>query len=232
MTDVIIHATDGGAFDGYLATPKSGKGPGIVVIQEIFGVNDVMRGITDSLAAAGFTALCPDLFWRVEPNIDITDQTPAEWKYAMQLLEGFEVDDGIADLLSTLAFLRKHPSCSGKVGSVGFCLGGKLAFLMATRSDADCNVSYYGVGLDELLGEAGAISKPAMLHIAEKDQFVPPPAQDKIKAALAGNPLVTLHSYPGADHAFARIGGEHFDQAAADLANGRTLEFLHQHLGA
>jgi len=127
--------------------------------------------------------------------------------------------------------LRSHPACTGKVGSVGYCLGGKLAYLMATRSDVDCSVGYYGVGIQDLLGEAKNIRKPLALHVAEKDQFVPPPAQHAIKQALEANPLVTLYSYPGADHAFARMGGAHYEAAAATLANSRTSQFLRHHLG-
>ena len=232
MADVTIRAADGGSFSAYLATPKSGKGPGIVLIQEIFGVNKVMRDLADGFAAQGYTVMCPDLFWRQEPNVQITDKTEAEWKKAFQLMQGFNVDKGIEDLKATLAALRKHPACTGKAGSVGYCLGGKLAFLMATRSDSDANVAYYPVGVADLLGEAKNIRKPLLIHIAEKDQFVPPEAQKKIIEALKGNKLVTIYTYPGADHAFARVGGQHHDKKAADLANQRTAEFLKKHLGA
>jgi carboxymethylenebutenolidase len=232
MAEVTIKAADGGRFQAYLATPKQGNGPGLVVIQEIFGVNAVMRAIADGLAAQGYVALCPDIFWRIAPSIQLTDKSEAEWKRAFELFQAFNVDAGVTDLKATLAALRTHAACTGKVGSVGYCLGGKLAYLMATRSDADASVGYYGVGIQDLLGEATALKKPLMLHIAEKDQFVPPPAQAKITAALSGNPHVTLHSYPGADHAFARSGGEHYDKAAADLANGRTAAFFRRHLGA
>jgi carboxymethylenebutenolidase len=232
MTDVTIRAADGGSFSAYLATPKSGKGPGILLIQEIFGVNKVMRDLADGFAAQGHTVMCPDLFWRQEPGVQITDKTEAEWKKAFSLMQGFNTDKGVDDLKATLAALRKHPACTGKAGSIGYCLGGKLAFLMATRSDSDANVSYYGVGLQDLLGEAKSIKKPALLHIAEKDQFVPPEAQKKVIEALKGNKLVTIYTYPGVDHAFARIGGQHYDKKAADLANQRTAEFLKKHLGA
>jgi carboxymethylenebutenolidase len=231
MTDIAIRAPDGGNFTGYLAVPKGGSGPGIVVAQEIFGVNAVMRAVCDLLASQGYVALCPDIFWRIEPGIQITDKTDAEWKRAFELFNLFDVDKGVGDLQAGLAQLRRHPACTGKVGSVGYCLGGKLAYLMATRSDVDCSVGYYGVGIQDLLGEAKNIRKPLALHLAEKDQFVPPPAQEKIKQALKDNPLVTLYSYPGVDHAFARVGGAHYDAAAASLANSRTSEFLHRHLG-
>lgn len=231
MSEITIRAGDGGSFTGYLAKPARGTGAGILVIQEIFGVNQVMRGIADALAKQGYMALCPDLFWRQEPGIQITDKTEAEWQRAFQLFNGFDVDKGVEDLKATLDTLRKTTGCSGKVGTVGYCLGGKLAFLMATRSSADCNVSYYGVGLDGILGEASKISKPTMLHIAENDKFVPPEAQKKIKDGLAGNAHVTIHSYPGMDHAFAREGGQHWNAQAAGLANQRSSEFFRKHLG-
>jgi carboxymethylenebutenolidase len=232
MADVTIRAADGGSFSAYLATPKSGKGPGIVLIQEIFGVNKVMRDLADGFAAQGYTVMCPDLFWRQEPGVQITDKTEAEWKKAFALMQGFNTDKGVEDLKATLAALRKHPACTGKAGSIGYCLGGNLAFLVATRSDSDANVSYYGVGLADLLVEAKNIKKPTLLHIAEKDQFVPPDQQKKVIDALKDNKLVTIYTYPGADHAFARVGGQHYDKKAADLANQRTAEFLKKNLGA
>lgn len=230
MADITIKAEDGGSFTGYLATPKSGAGAGVLVIQEIFGVNKVMRDLCDGFAAAGYFALCPDLFWRQEPGIQITDKSKAEWARAFELYKGFDVAKGVADLKASLAALRKVPGSTGKAGSVGYCLGGKLAYLMATRSDCDCNVGYYGVAIESDLGEAGKIAKPLMLHVAEKDSFVPPPAQAQIKSALAANRHVTIHSYPGMEHAFSRVGGEHFDKASADQANARTAAFFKQHL--
>lgn len=230
MSDLTIKASDGGSFGGYLASPPGGKGPGILVIQEIFGVNQVMRDLCDGFARAGYFALCPDLFWRQLPGIQITDKSEAEWARAFELYKGFDVAKGVADLKASLAALRKLPGCTGKAGSVGYCLGGKLAYLMATRTDSDCNVGYYGVAIEADLGEAAKLAKPLMLHIAEKDQFVPPPAQAQIKAALGANGLATLHVYPGQDHAFARSGGQHFDKASADSANARTAAFFKQHL--
>lgn len=230
MPDITISGQDG-EFSAYLVTPASGSGPGIVLIQEIFGVNKVMRDIADGHAANGYMVLCADLFWRQEPGIQLTDQTDQEWQRAFELYQGFEEDKGIEDLIATLNHLRGLDGCTGKVGSVGYCLGGKLAYLVATRSDADCNVGYYGVGIDNALDEASNITRPLMLHIAEEDQFVPKEAQSKVKAGLADNPNVTIHSYPGKDHAFARVGGQHFDQAAADTANSRTAEFFRTHLG-
>jgi carboxymethylenebutenolidase len=231
MPDITIKATDGGSFSGYLSLPASGKGPGVVVIQEIFGVNEVMRRITDDVAKLGYVALCPDLFWRQEPGIQITDGSEAEWQRAFQLFQGFDQAKGMEDLKATIAALRSHEASTGKVGSIGFCLGGRLAYMTATRTDVDCAVGYYGVGIETLLDEAKNIKKPLMLHIAEKDKFVPPEAQAKVKEALGKNPLVTIHSYPGMDHAFARVGGKSYVKSAADEANARTAAFFKQHLG-
>ncbi len=229
MTKMTVSCPDG-AFSAYLALPTKTPAPAILVVQEIFGVNRVMRDICDNLAAQGYIACCPDLFWRIEPEIDITDKTEAEWNKAFELFGKFDPDKGTEDLKATLASLRDHPASTGKVGSVGYCLGGKMAFLMAARSDADCNVSYYGVGLDELLGEAGNISKPLLMHMASEDQFVPKDAQVTIREGLKGHPNVTLHVYEGNDHAFAREGGAHYDAQAAAAANARTAAFFKQQL--
>jgi carboxymethylenebutenolidase len=231
MAEVTIRASDGGSFSGYLARPSgSGKFPALVVIQEIFGVNQVMREITDAYAAQGYVCVCPDIFWRQEPGIQITDKTQAEWDKAFSLFKGFDEAKGIEDLKATSAFLRGHESSTGKVGTVGYCLGGRLATLMAARSDIDAAVGYYPVGLDNNLDEAAKIRNPLMLHVAEKDKFVPPEAQAKVREAFGKNPKVTIHTYPGQDHAFARIGGEHYDPQAAKLANERTAQFFKQHL--
>jgi len=230
MPDITINGRDGD-FSAYLATPAGGTGPGLVVIQEIFGVNQVMRQLCDDFAAQGLVALCPDTFWRQEPGIQITDKTEAEWQRAFELFQGFDVEKGVEDLKDTLGALRELDACTGRAGTVGYCLGGKMAFLMATRSDADCNVGYYGVGLDELLGEIDGISAPLMLHVAEADDYCPPEAQAKLREVLGPHPPATLHFYPGMLHAFARAGGAHYDAAAATLANGRTYDFLKQHLG-
>jgi carboxymethylenebutenolidase len=230
MADTTIKVGDG-SFTAYVAVPKGiSAAPGILVIQEIFGVNHVMRELCDGLAGHGYLAMCPDLFWRQEPGIQITDKTEAEWARAFQLFQGFDQDKGAQDLIASLAHLRKLPGCNGKGGSVGYCLGGKMAYLMAARSDADCNVSYYGVGIDSALGEAGGIKKPLLMHIAAEDKYVPKEAQAKIKQALGANGKVTIHVYEGMDHAFARVGGAHWDAAAAKLANDRTAAFFKNHL--
>jgi len=230
MSELTIRAADGGSFSSYLAVPAKTPAPAILVIQEIFGVNQVMRDICDGLAAQGYLACCPDIFWRIEPGIDITDKTDAEWKRAFELFQAFDVDKGVEDLKATLAALRGHEASTGKVGTVGYCLGGKLAYLMAARSDVDASVGYYGVGLDTLLDEAGSIRRPLLLHVATEDGFVPKEAQAKIKSALQGHPQVTIQEYQGNDHAFAREGGKHYDPEAAELANARSRDFFAKHL--
>jgi carboxymethylenebutenolidase len=227
--DITIAGPDG-SFAGYLSTPSAGTGPGVVVIQEIFGVNAVMRGVADALAARGYLALCPDLFWRLQPGVQLTDKTKAEWDQAFALMNRFDPDAGVKDIQATITQLRGTQGCTGKVGAVGYCLGGLLAYLTAARTDSDASVGYYGVNIQTKLDEAKTIKKPLMLHIAAKDQFVPPEAQKQIVEGLKSNPLVTLHTYPEMDHAFAREGGEHYDKACADLANGRTATFFRQHL--
>ena len=228
-TEITISAADGGDFMGYLATPESGSGPGVVVIQEIFGVNDVMRSITDGFAEAGYMALCPDIFWRQEPGIQLSDQTEEEWARAFELFNGFDLEKGVQDLDSTIETLRAMDGCSDKVGAVGFCLGGRLAYLTATRTKADAAVGYYGVMLTEHLNET--INAPLVLHMASEDEFCPKEQQAEIRAALEGNDKATVYLYEGQDHAFARVGGKHFDQASADAARERTLVHFRVHLG-
>jgi len=230
MPDITIQA-NGGTMGAYVANKKNATGPALLLIQEIFGVNRTMRELADDLSLLGYTVVCPDLFWRIKPGIQLNTYSEAEWKEAFGLFGKFDVDKGVEDLKATLAHTRQMKGLSGKVGTVGYCLGGKLAYLMATRSNADCNVSYYGVGIQDLLGEAKNIKKPYLSHIAGKDKFVPPEAQEKVRAGLKGNPLVTIHVYADQDHAFARVGGDHYDKEAATEANNRTAAFLKQHLG-
>ena len=220
-----------GSFGAYLASPASGQGPGVIVIQEIFGVNDVVRKICDAHAARGRFALAPDLFWRLEPGVQLTDKTQEDWGKAFSLMQRFDVDKGVTDIQASLRHLREVKGCTGKAGTVGYCLGGQLAFLASTRTDTDASVGYYGVNIQNRLNEAGKIKKPLMLHIAAKDQYCPAEAQKQIIDGLKGNGLVTIHVYPEMDHAFAREGGQHYDKACADLANSRTDAFFRQHLG-
>ena len=225
-----LKSFDGGEFDAYMALPASGYGPCIVVLQEIFGVNEYMRTVCEWYASHGFVAICPDLFWRQEPGIQLTDRSEAEWQKAFSLYQGLDEAKAVEDSAAAVEFLRKHPACTGRVGAVGFCLGGNLAWLLSVRFKPDCVVGYYGVGIEKTLNEASNPRSPLMLHIAGKDQYCPPDAQKEIHGALDASPLVTIHDYLDQDHAFGRPGGEHYDANAAELANLRTLEFFVRNL--
>ncbi len=222
-----IQSFDGNEFDGYLALPASGYGPGIVVLQEIFGVNDYMRSVTDWYAAHGFVALCPDLFWRLERGVQLTD---AEWDKAIDFYQRLDEAKAVEDSAAAMNFLRQHPACNGRVGAVGFCLGGNLAYLLSVRFKPDCAVGYYGVSIENSLGEAKNLTSPLLLHIACQDKFCPPEAQAKIHDGLDESPLVKICDYPDREHAFGRPGGEHYHAADAELTNLRSLEFLVTHL--
>ena len=224
---VTIQGKDG-SFSAYVADAKTKNGPAIVVIQEIFGVNKVMRDIADSLAEEGYTAVVPDLFWRIEPGIDITDQTDAEWEKAFSYFKAFNVDKGVEDIASTIAWVRAKGH--KRVGAEGYCLGGLLAYLTGTRTDIDATVGYYGVGIDNYLDEATRAKNPVLLHIAEEDGFVSKDSQAKMKAGLTV-PNYQLFWYPGRDHAFARDGGKHYHREDANKANDRTMDFFGKHLG-
>lgn len=226
---ITINSFDGGEFDAYLALPAGGYGPGIVVLQEIFGINSVVRNVADWYAAHGFVALAPDLFWRMERNVELTDKGD-DWNKALAFYNQLDEAKAVEDSAAALEFLRRHTACSGRAGAVGFCLGGNLAYLLSTRFKPDCAVGYYGVSIEKSLNEAKNVTSPLMLHIAGDDRFCPPEAQQQIHEALDANPLVTIHDYPGQDHAFGRPGGEHYNPVAAELADLRSLEFFVNHL--
>ena len=224
---VTINSFDGASFDAYISLPATGFGPGIVVLQEIFGVNRFIRNVADWYAAHGFVAVCPDLFWRQERGVELTEN---ERPKAFELYQGLDEAKAVEDSAAALEFLRKHPACSGRVGAVGFCLGGNLAYLLSVRFHPDCAVGYYGVSIEKSLDEAKNLSTPLMLHIAGKDQHCPPEAQAKILQTLDSNPLVTIHTYADRDHAFGRPSGENYHRADAELADLRSLEFFVRNL--
>jgi carboxymethylenebutenolidase len=228
MREIKLKAADGaGEFAAFVYEPVNKKpAAAVVVIQEIFGVNDALRATCQEMADMGFIAIAPDLFWRQEPGVNITDKSEAEWKKAFALMNGFDQDKGIEDLKVTLAEARKLPGANGKAGTIGFCLGGRLAVMMATRSDADVNVSYYGVGLDGLVPEFDSIQAPLMLHIAEKDEFSSPEVVEKVLDGAEDSEWIDAFVYPDVQHAFARVKGVHYDARAATIANGRTAEIL------
>ncbi len=219
-----------GVLGAYVATPRVTPAPAIVVVHEVFGVNADLRETCDELAAAGYLALCPDLFWRLEPGLELTDQSQAELAKALALYNAFDIDHGVADIAATLEAARRMPKSTGKVGLVGYCLGGLLAFLATARVGADAAVAYYPGNADRYLGEAAGISTPLVVHLAEHDEFIPQQAQQSIAVALDGRGDVEVYRYAGCQHAFARHRGTAYDAAAAARANGRTHAFLARHL--
>jgi carboxymethylenebutenolidase len=232
---VSISTLDGdGGFSAYCARPPGSPRAAIVVIQEIFGVNAGIRRKCDRLAEDGYLALAPDLFWRLEPGVELDPDIEAEFKQALELMGRFEQDRGVADIEATIRHARNalgSEQSRAKVGVVGYCLGGRLAYMVAARTDADASVGYYAVGLPELLREKHGIANPLMLHLAGADHFVQPEAQAAIHAGLDGHPKVTLHDYPGEDHGFATETGARRSEAAARLADSRTAAFFAEHLG-
>jgi len=220
-----------GDFTAYRATPAGTPKAAIVVIQEIFGVNAGIRRKCDTLAEAGYLAIAPDLFWRLEPGIELDPDIKPEFDRALELMGQFDQDKGIADIEASIRAVRSELGDGAKVGVVGYCLGGRLAFMTAARTDVDASVGYYGVGIDGLLGEKNAIAHPVLLHVPEEDHFVDKDAQAAMHAGLDDHPKVTIYDYAGEDHGFATEFGERRSDASAKLADERTAEFFAEHLG-
>jgi carboxymethylenebutenolidase len=217
-----------GQFDAYVAQPEGDAKTAIIVIQEIFGVNEGIRRKCDSWAKTGYVAYAPDLFWRLEPGVELDADVPAEFETAIGLMQKFDQDQGIRDIEATIKAARA--AGAEKVGLVGYCLGGRLAFMAACRTDGDAFVGYYGVGIDGLLSEQQAIGKPVLLHVPTADHFVLPDAQKAMHEGLADNRHVTLFDYEGLDHGFAAETGKRRDEAGAELADKRTADFFAEHL--
>jgi carboxymethylenebutenolidase len=201
-----------------------------VVLQEIFGVNADIRATCDELAVNGFIAVAPDLFWRDAPGLDLNSWSESDWKQGLALYQAFDLDRGVRDVAATIEAARHLPGSSGKTGVMGFCLGGLMTFLTAARGSVDAAVSYYGGGTDQHVQEGANITAPLLMHLGEEDEYISKQAQATIRDALAPNPHVEIHFYPGCSHAFARHTGAHYEKAAADLANGRTAAFFGTHL--
>ena len=229
----VIEARDGrGSFNAYVARPTAAPKAAIIVIQEIFGVNPGIRQKCDTLAAAGYLAIAPDLFWRLEPGFEADADVEAEFKQSIDMMMRYNQDKGVEDIQATIDAARAdmggdHP----KVGCVGYCLGGRLAFMTATRTSIDATVGYYGVGIDNLLEESHAIAHPVLLHIPTNDGFVPAEVQAAMHAGLDDHPKVTMYDYVGLDHGFAAEMGARRDEEAASLADSRTMAFFAEHLG-
>jgi carboxymethylenebutenolidase len=226
---ISITAADGGTFNAFLAVPEAGTGPGIVLLQEIFGVNANMRAVAKHYAEEGYVVLAPDLFWRLEPGVEL-GFTEADMQKAFSLYSRFDFDKAISDISATVAALRALPSCTGKVGAVGFCLGGLLSVLAAAHSGVDCAVGYYGVGIEKRLDEAAAITVPLVLHFGETDSHVPPEAVAAIKARLT-TPNVEMHVYPGVGHGFSAPGRDAYDKPASMMAHSRSIALFRRVMG-
>lgn len=227
--DIQVTAADGDTFTAYVSTPPSGRGPGLLVLPEIYNANEHIRGVADGFAAEGYVTLSPDVFWRIEPDTYLPYTTEGQ-AHARALNQQLDVDTLIGDLGACLDALRTRPDCTGKVGATGFCLGGKLAYLCATRLPLDAAVSYYGVKIDNYLDEADALSCPILFHFAEHDSHVPPQAVAAITARMSARKTAPIHVYGGAEHGFNRQGYPPYHAPSATLAMQRTLAHFLTHL--
>ena len=216
-----IDAGNGQQFNAHVSIPERPNGHAVIVLQEIFGVTGAIRGIADRFAEDGYLAYAPDLFWRASPGIELSHSKEDMGK-AFELLGSYRDADGVADIGSTARHIRALAGFAGKVATAGMCLGGKLAYLAATRTDVDAAIGYYGVGIEKCLGTAGAVQRPLQLHFGDKDKYAPVEAQRQIAEALAANTLVEIHTYPGADHGFYTRG----DPKDIQTARQRTNDFL------
>lgn len=225
MPTIAINAPYGFSMPALHVPSATGTGQPLILIQEIFGINEAMRKAAQHWAAQGFEVLCPDLFARQRPGVDLDPTQPEQFKAGIELMMGMDQDLAIRDLDAARQWLADH-AASTRVVALGYCLGGRLAVRMALETPVTATVSYYGVGLEQLLPASPATSAPCLLHIAGNDGFVPPPARETILAEVAKRPAMQAHVYEGCDHAFARPDGEHYDEAAAELAQARTLAFL------
>ncbi|WP_020651534.1 dienelactone hydrolase family protein [Massilia niastensis] len=227
MSEKLTVQTPDGSFDCYVARPAApGPHPVLIVIQEIFGVNAGIRSIADDYARKGYIAVCPDLFWRTEPGLSMSEAKEGDWAKGIALYQAYDVDRGVQDIAAAISAVRTMDDASGKVGVTGYCLGGLMTFLSAARTDADAFAAYYGGGTDKYVDEAENIGAPLLYHLAGEDEYIDKAAQAKITGALAGKENVEVYTYPGRNHAFARPGGNHYDDADARLANGRTDAFF------
>ncbi|MFM1982208.1 MAG: hypothetical protein RJB22_927, partial [Pseudomonadota bacterium] len=218
-----------GDMNAYLAVPATTPKAAVLVVPEIFGLNEGIRRKCDGWARQGYLAVAIDIFWRFAPGVELNPDIEAELNEAFGYFQRYDADDGVIDIETAIKAIRAgldgQPPVD-KVGLVGYCLGGRLAYMAATRTDIDCAVGYYGVMIETMLGESHAIANPLMLHIPTADHFVGPDAQAAIHAALDAHPKVTLHDYVGLDHGFAAEMGNRRHDEGAQLADGRTAAFF------
>ena len=215
-------------FAGFLALPPAGSGPGIVLWQEIFGVNAHIRAVAEQYALDGFTVLAPDLFWRQAPRVELGYEG-SEREHARALMQTYGAEDALADVAASVKALRARPEAAGRVGTIGYCMGGRLAWLAAASAGADAAVAYYGGGIQGQLDQAAGITCPLQFHYAEHDEHIPPEAVERVRQAVVGM-AAELHVYPGARHGFNCWARASYHAPSAALAHGRTLVFLARHL--
>ena len=220
-----VKASDGGSFKAYCSLPPAGRGPGLLLIQEIFGVNDHIRGVADQYAMDGYTVFAPEVFWRVEPGVQL-GYGAGDFEKGVALMKRMDFAQCTRDLADTLRALRSSAGCNGKVASIGYCMGGRLSYHLAAETDVDAAVCYYGGGIHTALDVAPKIRAPILFHFAEQDHFIPQSAVDSVREAFKGRDNVMLEVYSGADHGFNCWARAAYDQTAAALARGRTLAFL------
>lgn len=214
----------------FVAEPAGTPRGAVIVIQEIFGINPGIRQKCADWAAKGYLAVAPDVFWRQEPGIELNPDVPEEFQTGVKFMIKHDFDLGIRDVEAVIHWIRREKGVA-KVGLVGFCMGAKIAYMAAARTDIDASVGYYGVGIDGMLNESNAIAKPLLLHIPTADGFVKPDAQAAMHAGLDDNAHVTLYDYAGLDHGFADTFGARRDEAGAKLADQRTEDFFAAHVG-
>ena len=219
-----VAATSGGKYGAYLSLPPAGKGPGLVLFQEIFGVNRHIRAVADQYALDGFVVLAPDLFWRDAPRVELGYEG-AERERALVLMKGADPKLLAEDIKTTVAALRARPETVGKVGALGYCMGGRLAYIAAATAGVDAASSFYGGGIQDQLDRAASISCPMQFHYGAKDTAIPMEAVEKVKAAFAGK-KAEFWIYPDAGHGFNGWDRSAYHPPSSALSHGRTLDFL------
>ena len=225
-TNAPMLATEGDRrFDAYLARPAADRAPGVLVLHDMFGLNAPIRAVADHYAERGYIALVPNLFWRSVIPGDIS-YDDAHHATAWARLKALDLGVVTQDMCAAVGWLRAQPYSTGKVVAVGFCGGGRFAYLAAARCGVDGAASLYGLGISEHLRELDNVKCPLQLHYGQKDQHVPQAEIDKVVAGVRCRPQVEVFLYPEAGHSFANPVRPTYDAAAAQLASERIGAML------
>ena len=228
-TQWIDIAVADGSFGAYVSLPRGGKGPGIVLLQEIFGVNQHIRNVADQYAADGYVVIAPDLFWRNGARIEL-GYDDAGWKRAVELMNATDFALAQADIGATVKTLRALDGVQGKIASIGYCFGGRLSYHTAANGLVDAAVCYYGGGIQNALERAGQITVPMLMHFGSADSHIPLTAVTSIAERFDDNDQVEIHVYADAEHGFNCNHRSSYNQRAAAQAHGNTLLFLGEQL--